>query len=258
MTCLVLWTRNPGPLLSRLPWLEQRGYRFLVQVTLLGSPRELEPRLPPPDRALALLRDLGGRLGPERTLWRYDPILLCDALDPDRHRRRFASLCASLRGRVGGVTFSFLDRYARTERRLRALRGTPLEPWDPERVREIRGPLARDLGGLAREAGLEARSCAEEGLEAWGIRPGACIDGERMARLWGIPVPKGPDGGQRPGCRCAPSRDLGVYDTCPAGCLYCYALASPDRARGRFARREAGVPGRPALVAEGANETESL
>ncbi|MCY4500388.1 MAG: DUF1848 family protein, partial [Alphaproteobacteria bacterium] len=38
----------------------------------------------------------------------------------------------------------------------------------------------------------------------------------------------------RPGCACAASRDIGAYDTCPHGCLYCYANASPKAARRRF------------------------
>ncbi|WP_352426170.1 DUF1848 domain-containing protein [Aminomonas paucivorans] len=254
VTCLVLWTRNPGPLLARLPWLEARGYRFLVQATHLGYPRELEPRLLPPHRALGLLRTLGDRLGPDRTLWRYDPVLLSHATDPSWHRRRFSALCAALAGRVGGVTLSFLDRYPRTERRLRALRGTSLEPWCPERAEEARGPLARDLGEIAAGFGLEARSCAETGLEPWGILPGACIDGERIARLWGVPVPRGRDRNQRPGCRCAPSRDLGAYDTCPGGCAYCYALSSPERALGRFARGEAGKEGEERFAQEKGRE----
>ena len=66
---------------------------------------------------------------------------------------------------MDGVTLSFLDRYPRAERRLRALRGTSLEPWCPERAEEARGPLARDLGEIAAGFGLEARSCAEAGLD---------------------------------------------------------------------------------------------
>ncbi|HEY0836166.1 MAG TPA: DUF1848 family protein, partial [Azospirillum sp.] len=40
--------------------------------------------------------------------------------------------------------------------------------------------------------------------------------------------------GNRPGCLCAESRDIGAYDTCPHGCVYCYAVSSRATARTRF------------------------
>jgi hypothetical protein len=97
-------------------------------------------------------------------------------------------------------------------------------------------PPAALLGDLAAEAGrqgIDVQTCCEEAAEA-GVRPGACIDGELLARLWGLPR-RGRDAGQRAGCRCAPSVDIGAYDTCVHGCLYCYATGAP----GAAARRRA-------------------
>lgn len=84
--------------------------------------------------------------------------------------------------------------------------------------------LLAEIAALARGHGLEPQSCAEPGLlAAAGIESGACIDGRLIEELFGIAIDPGRDRGQRPGCRCAPSVDIGDYGPCPTGCVYCYA-----------------------------------
>jgi len=43
--------------------------------------------------------------------------------------------------------------------------------------------------------------------------------------------------GNRPGYHCAESRYIGAYDTCPHGCVYCYAVTDRDRALANYAKR---------------------
>jgi DNA repair photolyase len=40
--------------------------------------------------------------------------------------------------------------------------------------------------------------------------------------------------GNRPDCACHLSRDIGAYDTCPHGCVYCYAVLNRDLAQRHY------------------------
>ena len=98
----------------------------------------------------------------------------------------------------------------------------------PLGIREIPGgsisALARNLSSIAASCGLAIDTGAEKiDLSDCNIRHGCCIDGELIAKLAGCPVNTQKDKNQRPECRCAASIDLGFYNTCHNGCLYCYA-----------------------------------
>ncbi|OIO04006.1 MAG: hypothetical protein AUJ49_03765 [Desulfovibrionaceae bacterium CG1_02_65_16] len=244
VSAMVLWTRNAGPLLPYLPELEARGLRFVFQYTITGYPRALEPAAPAVQAALAAFRDLSARLGPtgpERVLWRYDPIILCGVMDEAAHVANFTRLADALAGKTARVTISFLEMYRKTVRNLARAPGLGVIDHDPARLRD----LAARLAGIAGARGIVMRSCAcAEDLSAIGIAPGACVDGGLLSRLFGIAAPAGHDAGQRAACRCAKSVDIGQYDTCVHGCAYCYATADAARAR---AHRAAHDPHSPLL-----------
>ena len=97
------------------------------------------------------------------------------------------------------------------------------------------------LAVMARDAGMEPVSCADEaGLGDLGFTPGACVDALLCNRLFGLAIPESKDASQRQACRCAQSRDIGMYDACPAGCVYCYATQNFTRSRLANARHDAG------------------
>jgi hypothetical protein len=245
---LVLWTRDPRPLLPRLRELDDRGLRYYFQVTLTGYPSALEPGAPPVADALAALRGLADQIGPRRALWRYDPLFLAPGLDADYHRRNFEGLAGALEGATTRVTLSLLDEYAGTASRL-ARSGYPGVLFGSPRggragtavaataVAAAAGAdapsalppepypsLLAELAAIALSRGMQSLSCAEPwDLSSCGIEAGACVDSRLAASLWGLELPAGKDGGQRPACRCRPSVDIGAYGTCPRGCVYCYA-----------------------------------
>ncbi len=219
---IVFWTKNPAPMLDRLGALE--GYPCYFQVTLNAYGRDVEPNVPPKGEiVLPAFQALSRRLGRERVCWRYDPIFLSERYTAEYHCRYFERLAQRLHPYTELCTISFIDYYRGTRRRL-----------DPLGEREIpRGEaveLASRMAEIAARYGLALYTCAETlDLERFGIRHGACIDRLRLERISGARLEIGPAVSQRPSCGCAESVDIGMYNTCCGGCLYCYANHNQKR-----------------------------
>ncbi len=82
--------------------------------------------------------------------------------------------------------------------------------------------------------------CTEPELDTAVARaaPARCVDVARLSRIAGRAIKVG-EKGNRPGCLCAESRDIGAYDTCAHGCLYCYAVGDHRKARTNLAAHDA-------------------
>lgn len=211
----VFWTRNPRPFMPVLAALEQP---FAVQFTITGYGRRLEPSVPPPERAVEAAHELAARYGPRCVVWRYDPIL-----SPTQdHVEAAGRLAEALQGATDECVVSFASFYRKTRRNLAAAGFAWEDPDAGLRIRLVEA-LFRAVSPL------RLTICAQPELtEGSTAEPARCID---PARLGLGPLP---EQGNRPGCACAASRDIGAYDTCPHGCLYCYANDSPAAARRRF------------------------
>jgi hypothetical protein len=248
---IVFWTRNPRPLFRYLDELDGCGYRYYFQYTLLNNPRTIDEHVPPLAAALSTFRELAERIGPERVIWRYDPIVLSDATDAEFHRRTYAQIAEMLRGYTLRSVVSLMDVYRKAERRLQesGIRyQTFAEASGPREVLPPQvGELLTDLAAMAGANGMEIVSCAEElDLRPYGIRPGKCVDDEYIGRVFGIRVDTTKDPGQRPACGCVVSKDIGMYDSCLFGCRYCYATTSFKLARRNYGKHD---PAGPSLIA---------
>ena len=221
------WTRDPRPLLPHLGELDGRGVNYYFQFTLTPYGPPFEPNLPPLPERLAALLDLSARIGPERVVWRYDPIILTNANPVDWHLAQAEELAAQLSGATRRLVFSFCDFYGAGKGRLgRALQGSGITLEDitaPEHAAELE-QLALGFAAIARRYSLEICTCAEAAdLEHFGIGHGACIDGVLIRRLFGGNHSQRKDRNQRQGCNCVESVDMGAYNSCPFRCAYCYA-----------------------------------
>jgi hypothetical protein len=203
----------------------------------------IDAHTPSASRALDTFRALAERVGPERVIWRYDPIVLSEITPAEYHLEMFGRLAAALRGYTERVVVSFLDVYAKARRRLEDMQkeGATLLPA-LHRDLSCDKILPQDLLGLvvglrrtALENNLEIQSCAEEiDLAPYGLPAGSCIDAELIERLSGRTIPRQKDPGQRKACGCAVSKEVGMYDSCLFGCRYCYATRSFEQARRNY------------------------
>jgi len=227
----VLWTRNLRPLLPELDRVRAIA-PFTVQFTVTGYKRALESSVIATDDAVGQLRELRHRFGSRVAVWRYDPIVITSALDAAAHEAAFGALARALAGTVDEVVLSFANPYRKTSRNLdRAARRHGFAWRDPP-PEEKRALLAR-LAAIAADHGLVPTLCSQADLLVSGLGEARCIDSERLSDVAQSPV-GARESGNRPGCRCALSRDIGAYDTCPHGCVYCYAVADRERAVARF------------------------
>ncbi len=217
---LVLWTKNPAPLLSGLGEIERLGHRLMVHCTLTAFGRDLEPMVPSRAERIRACRVLAERIGPERVVWRFDPILFTPDHSPDRLLGEFAALAGELRGSTHRCIISLLTLYRKCLRNLTGI--ALLDPDD--RVKET---FIRQLADIAGSHDMVLQACCDPFLqEQCHVERAGCIDDRLFTAPDGQPLHLPKDRGQRPGCGCAASVDIGAYNTCPHGCLYCYANTS--------------------------------
>ena len=131
------------------------------------------------------------------------------------------------------MVLSFLQPYRKTARNLDAAASLHGFDWRDPPLDEKRELLA-DLAAIAADAGMTPTLCTQPHLlDVPGVSAARCIDMKRLSDIAGRPV-AGRRKGNRPGCDCAESRDIGDYDTCTQGCAYCYAVNSRASAQRRL------------------------
>lgn len=224
----VFWSKNYASFLERKIGEEVLGMEMGIffQFTVNSPNPILEKRLPPLEERLEQLSELARRFGGNRVSWRWDPICHWRDASGKRHHNLDgfpAIAAAAARAGIPSCTTSFLDLYPRVLRRAEKQNVFFFDP-SKERKREILRRMAKKLGDF----GMELLLCCEGDLlkecDSPGIRPASCIPGPLLEETFGSVSGK-KDPGQRKGCHCTLSRDIGSYtgQPCLHRCLYCYA-----------------------------------
>ncbi len=173
--------------------------------------------------------------------WRYDPVLLNDRYTISWHAEQFDYIARKLCRHTDKVTISFIDLY-------RNITGAAKKENLHELSSVQKEAIAEAFAATAHACGLKIDTCAEDiDLSRWQIAHAHCIDGELISRLLGCPVDAVKDKNQRLGCGCMTGIDLGLYNTCQNGCIYCYANHNPAA---RLRNLQAYDPASPLLCSQ--------
>ncbi len=247
----VFWTKNIGPFLKYLPEIRDKGYPFIVQHSINGYPRELESRVINYDHTVEHMHTLVSEYGPDIAVWRYDPIVFSSLTPPDWHLENFTKLAKALAGSTNEVVISFAQIYRKTKRNMDAAAKESGFDWhDHETIMQEQGrAFALELFHIAIKHGITLKVCSQAAfLTDEIVKEARCIDAERLKKVagqLGMGSGKAIEAklkGNRKECGCFESRDIGEYDTCPHGCVYCYAVQRRDLALQRFKEHNPNSP----------------
>lgn len=221
--CIVFWTKNPKAMLARLD--ELKGYNYYFQFTLNPYDKRIESSVPKKNEIILAFKELSSKIGNNRVIWRYDPILITDVIDVNYHIQYFEELAKRLTGFTNRCVISFVDLYKKTSANTRHL--NLREPNEDEIF-----AIAKAFSKIANNFGLEIVTCAENiDLQKFGIEHGHCIDQALIEDICGCSIDTRKDKNQRKECGCIESIDIGAYNTCCHGCAYCYANFNDDKVR---------------------------
>lgn len=269
-----------------MPELDKRGIYYYFQYTLNDYEADgLEPNVPPIEARIDTFRRLHHLLGPERIIWRFDPIILTPQLTPRDILYKIWNVGNRLRGLTNKLVFSFADiaAYKKVQRNLQrectAFKNHDVLSAEPDAVqqREIVEGLVKIRDRWSGQGWPVMLATCGEGIDLaqYGIEHNRCIDGELFARIapddenfshWlksgklpdtgllplaGIQPAKPikpaamKDKGQRKECGCIISKDIGMYNTCRHFCVYCYANTSRNTVTNKI---RAFDPGRESII----------
>lgn len=228
----VFWTKNVGPFIKLLAEVRDRQLPFVVQHTITGYPRQLEQAVVDAVKAVQHVREIAERYGPRVCVWRYDTILLTTLTPRKFHLDTFARLAKNLEGATDEAVISFAHVYQKTLRNVNhAAREADFEWSDPDA--EWKRSLAAELVKIASSHRMKLTLCSQPENLVPGCGEARCVDVKRLSDVAGRRI-GAKEKGNRKECRCSEARDIGEYDTCPHGCVYCYSVQNRPLALERF------------------------
>lgn len=247
----VFWTKNAEPLIPYLHLLDEKNIGYYFQYTVNDYDTNIEKHVPSLNKRIDTFKRLSDMIGPERVIWRYDPIIT-GILSVEEHLNKIENIGNQLKSYTNKLVFSFLDDYGKAKINLirtGLFNTNNINTAVPNIIQEEE--LARGIAKLCNAWNMQASTCAENNFfYHYGITPNCCIDPVLIDKLFSAKDPllneymsqfrindtdvidyvKAKDKYQRRLCGCMVSKDIGTYNTCLHDCAYCYATQSYEQA----------------------------
>lgn len=225
LDCVVFCSKNYEPILSDITKITDR-FNTYFHYTITAYGKDIEPNVPTIDKSIETLIKLSEIVGKQRIAWRYDPILLTEKYTKELHYETFDYMAEKLSPYIDRCIFSFVEMYKKLQTNM------------PEIIlltESDKNEIAKNIGSIAKKYNLIIQTCATgEDFENYGILHSGCMTADILGKANNITFKKLKHSGNRKGCQCMESRNIGDYDTCPNGCKYCYANQNPKIALENF------------------------
>jgi hypothetical protein len=232
VVCFVFWSKDFSPFIENLKILDGLGHKFYFNYTVTGLPAVFESNVDK-QGAIETLKQLSEMYSPKHINWRFDPIIISSITDRDFWLRAFEELASQFERHVERCYFSFVANYGKVVRNFAEFeKSQALKIFDCSSDFKIE--LANELADIATTYGIQMFSCCGDYLVNEKIKKAHCVDGRIIEGLF---FPDGfsyVDKPTRKECGCTESTDIGTYDTCPHGCVYCYANMNKPKACNAF------------------------
>ena len=211
--CIIFCTKNPKPMFENLEKIDK--FNQYWHITITPYEKEIEPNIPPMNDVLESFKYLSKKLGKENVTLRYDPIFINEKYTLEKHIESFEYIINSLSDYTTEAIISFIDLYEKTKRNF---------PKAREVTKDERLKLGKEFAQIGKKNNITIKTCVEgTELDKFGIDSSGCMTKEVIERAinknLNIPKQKARNGE----CYCLLNNDIGEYNTCGHGCLYCYA-----------------------------------
>ena len=257
---IVFWSKNPKPIIKYIDQIKENIPNCYFQYTLNDYDTErFEPNVPCVQSRIDTFVDLSQRIGKEKVIWRFDPLILTDKIGVDELLRKADNIGNQLKSYTDKMVFSFADINLYKKVQINLVKSSiNYHEFNESTMIEF----ATGLQQLNKGWNMEIGTCGEQiSLEKYGIVHNKCVDDDLIIKLFahdkilmdflGVKIihkdlwnpneivekkRNNKDKGQREFCGCIFSKDIGEYNTCPHLCEYCYANFSKEIALANWNR----------------------
>jgi hypothetical protein len=227
--CWVWWSKNFEQWIKSYENNQEifKSYKGHIFQFTINSPSILEKNITISlEERFQQLEWLTSEFSSHAVNFRYDPIIFYTRIGSNKllnNLGKFKLIIENVAAiGIREMIFSFATIYPKVRNRMKKRGFIPIDP-SIEKKEEILSNLLK----VCDKFNVKMKACCQPDLLVIrGIEQAHCIDAFQIENLTQEEIPKVKDSGQRKGCGCFKSKDIGGYFgifRCRHNCAYCYA-----------------------------------